>query len=65
MIYTATPTEFEIYDEEAKMLVAKVSMFDEGCANVEISSVVNRARFDALVPAIQQALSAMKLEGDK
>jgi hypothetical protein len=63
MIYTVTPTEFEIYDE-SKTLAAKVSMFDEGAANVEIQTVLDRTSFDLLVPAIQQALSLMKLEGD-
>lgn len=62
MTYTVTPTEIEIY--EATELVAKVSMFDEGAANVEIKTVVTRRSFDALVPSIQQALSSMKLVGD-
>ena len=62
MTYTVTPTEIEIY--EAIELVAKVSMFDEGAANVEIKTVVTRKSFDALVPSIQQALDSMKLVGD-
>lgn len=65
MTYTVTPTEFEIYDEESKILAAKVSMFDKGIAHIDIKTVVDRTSFDALVPAIQQALSAIKLEGDK
>lgn len=65
MIYTATPVEFEIYDEAKCELVAKVTMVDLGAATIEIKTVVNRKSFDALVPAIQSALSAMKLEGDK
>lgn len=63
MIYTATPVEFEIYDD-ANELAAKVKMFDSGAANVEIRTALDRRSFDALVPSIQQALSAMKLEGD-
>ena len=63
MIFTAHPVEFEIHDE-TNTLAAKVTMFDDACATVEIKSVMNRHSFDALVPAIQKALTAMKLEGD-
>jgi hypothetical protein len=65
MTYTATPVEFEIYHEEAKMRVAKVTMFDEGGATIELHGVFDRTTFDAIVPSLQHALSAMKLEGDK
>lgn len=63
MIFTTHPVEFEIYDD-ANTLSAKVTAFDESCATVEIRAVMNRHSFDALVPAIQKALSEMKLEGD-
>lgn len=62
--FTEHPVEFEIYGDD-KTLAAKVSAFDEGAATVEISTVVNRKSFDALAVAIQRALSAMNLEGDK
>ena len=65
MTYIVTPTEFEIYESDSKVLAAKVSIFDEGGANIEIKTVANRTSFDLLVPAIQHALSAMQLEGDK
>lgn len=64
MIYTSTPVVFEIIEESGD-IAAKVSCFDEGAANVEILKLHNRHSFDALVPHIQVALSAMKLEGDK
>jgi hypothetical protein len=65
MTYTAIPVEFEIYDEDAKKLMAKVTMFDEGGATIEMKSVFDRTTFDAIVPSLQYALSAMKLDGDK
>jgi len=65
MIYTATPTVFEIHDDETNEFAARVSMFDEGGATIELKRCFDRSSFDALVPAIQQALSAMNLEGDK
>jgi hypothetical protein len=65
MSYTATPVEFEIYDEDAKMLVAKVTMVDEGGATIELKSCFDRTTFDAIVPSLQYALSAMKLDGDQ
>jgi hypothetical protein len=64
MTYTATPTVFEIYHSESTELAAKVSMFDEGGAEIEIKQCWDRHSFDELVPAIQQALSSMKLAGD-
>ena len=63
MIFTTTPTEFEIYDD-TNTLVAKVSMFDEGGATVWLKSCMDRTSFDLLVPHIQRALSEMKLAGD-
>jgi hypothetical protein len=65
MTYTATPTVFEIHDDDAKMFVARVSMFDEGGATIELKSCFDRTTFDAIVPSLQYALSAMKLDGDK
>jgi len=63
MTYTITPTVIEIYEAD-NMLAAKVIMFNEGAANVDIKTVVTRKSFDALVPSIQQALDSMKLVGD-
>lgn len=65
MTYTVTPVEFEIHDEDEKMLVAKVTMFDEGGATIELKSCFDRTTFDAIVPSLQYALSAMNLDGDK
>jgi hypothetical protein len=65
MTYTATPVEFEIYDEDAKMMVAKVTMVDEGGATIELKRCLDRTTFDAIVPSLQYALSAMRLDGDK
>jgi hypothetical protein len=62
--FTECPTDFEIYGDD-KMLAAKVSMFDEGAATVEIKTALDRTSFDLLVPAIQRALSAMDLAGDR
>ena len=64
IIFTVCPVEFEIYGDD-KQLAAKVSMFDEGAATVEIKTVLDRTSFDLLVPAIQRALSLMELLGDK
>jgi len=65
LTYTATPTVFEIHDDETHEFVARVSMFDEGGATIELKSCFDRTTFDAIVPSLQYALSAMKLEGDK
>ena len=65
MTYTATPTVFEIHDDETHEFVARVSMFDEGGATIELKSCFDRTTFDAIVPSLQYALSEMNLEGDK
>jgi len=65
LTYTATPTVFEIHDDETHEFVARVSMFDEGGATIELKSCFDRTTFDAIVPSLQHALSAMNLEGDK
>ena len=65
MIYIATPTVFEIHDDETKELAARVSMFDEGGATIELKSCFDRRSFDAIVPSLQYALSAMELAGDQ
>ena len=65
MTYTVTPVEFEIHDDDSKMLIAKVVMFDEGGATIELKSCFDRTTFDAIVPSLQHALSAMKLTGDQ
>lgn len=62
---TCIPTTFEIHDEAARQLYAKVEMLDDGVAKVEIFTVLNRTSFDNLVPQIQKALSAMDLDGDR
>jgi hypothetical protein len=64
MTFTATPTVFEIYCNDTNNLAAKVTMFDEGGAQIEINLCWDRHTFDEIVPTIQQALSAMKLTGD-
>ena len=65
MTYTATPTVFEIHDDETHEFVARVSMFDEGGATIELKSCFDRRSFDAIVPSLQYALSAMNLTGDQ
>ena len=65
MTYTATPTVFEIHDNETHEFVARVSMFDEGGATIELKSCFDRTTFDAIVPSLQYALSAMNLTGDQ
>lgn len=65
MTYTSTPTVFEIHDNETNEFVARVSMFDEGGATIELKSCFDRTTFDAIVPSLQSALSAMKLTGDQ
>ena len=65
MTYTATPTVFEIHDNETHEFVARVSMFDEVGATIELKSCFERRSFDAIVPSLQHALSSMKLAGDQ
>jgi hypothetical protein len=39
MTYTATPTVFEIHDDEPNEFAARVSMFDEGGATIELKKL--------------------------
>lgn len=65
MKYTLTPVEFEIYDGTSLTLAARVKMFDENAASIEIKMLHNLDSFNALVPHIREALDQMELEGDK
>lgn len=60
----ATPTEFELYSADGE-LVAKLSMFDEGCSAVEIRSVVSPDTWPELSAAILEALKQMHPEVEK
>jgi hypothetical protein len=53
----AVPVEFEIHED--KELLAKVRMFDEGGASVEIKTVVGEHTWAALSECIQQSLDLM------
>ena len=52
-----TPTEYEIHD--GTELLAKLSMFDEESATVEIKTVINPRLWKDLNVAIQEALAGM------
>lgn len=56
---TATPTSYEIYDDDAQQALAKIAMFDEGASNVEIITVVDPASWPELSAAILDALKQM------
>ena len=56
---TATPTSYEIYDDDAKEMLAKIVMFDEGASNVEITTEVDPASWPELSAAIFAALKQM------
>ena len=62
---TATPTSYEIYDDELKELLAKITMFDEGASHVEIVTVVDAESWIELATVIRDALKKMhpKKEG--
>ena len=57
----AIPTMFEIYDE-ANELLAKVEMFDDTVANVEIKTVVTCDSFQELSSKILDCLKQMDLQ---
>jgi len=52
------PTKFEVIDE-ANVLIAKIEMFDEFCANVEINSVVDHKSWPEVSNAIFECLGKM------
>lgn len=52
-----TPVEFEIYED--KELLAKVKMFDEGGASVEIKTVVGEHTWAELSRGVQHCLDLM------
>lgn len=56
---TATPTSYEIYDDDAQQALAKIVMFDEGASNVEITTVVDPALWIELSAVILDALKQM------
>lgn len=56
---TATPTSYEIYDDDAQLMLAKIVMFDEGASSVEIVTVVDPASWPELSAAILDALKQM------
>lgn len=62
---TATPTSYEINDDETKDVLAKISMFDEGASTVEIITAVDAESWLELSAAIYAALMVMhpKKEG--
>ncbi len=59
---TTTPTAYEIYDDEAQEMLAKVVAFDEGASSVEITTIVNPKAWTALSDAIYIALCNMHPE---
>lgn len=56
---TATPTSYEIYDDDAQEMHAKIVMFDEGASNVEITTLVDPASWPELSAFILAALKQM------
>lgn len=58
------PTQFEAHDTVTNDALFKVKTFDECCAEVTISTVVNVELWDEIAPMIRQCLVAMKLEND-
>jgi len=57
------PTTFEIYDDELRELLAKVTQFDEGAVQLEITGVVGTAEWTDLAALIGEAMRQMELEG--
>lgn len=56
---TSTPTEYELYDDEAQQLLATIKAFDADCSNVEITTVVDAGSWGPLALAISNALLVM------
>ena len=61
--YIGHVTEVEIMN--GTELSAKVTVFDEGAATVDIKTCVNASEWSALSAAVLAALKSMNLEGDK
>ena len=61
--FTAYVVAVEIHDE-IKELAAKVSVFDDGAAQIEIKTLVNAASWQPLALCISEVLKSMHLEGD-
>ena len=60
MTYTATPTQFEIYDDDdPQELAAKIMMQDEVASTIEIRTCVNPDNWPDLAEEIMQALTKM------
>lgn len=59
MNITATPVAYEIYDDDAKMLLATVTMFDEGGSEVVIKSINNATSWQEVSRAVFLALKQM------
>ena len=59
---TATPTAYEIHDDGAKELLAKITMFDEGGSEAFIKTVNNPSSWQELSRAIFLALKSMHPE---
>lgn len=62
MTITAHPVGFEIYDDDSKLLVATVKMFDEGASEVEIKGVNNATSWQDVSRAVFLALKQMHPE---
>jgi hypothetical protein len=60
MSITSTPTSYEIYDD--KMLLATITMFDEGGSEVVIKGVNNAESWHELSAHIYNALRIMHQE---
>jgi len=59
---TTTPTVYEIYDDEAQEMLAKVVALDECASSVEITTIVNPKAWTELSDAIYIALCNMHPE---
>lgn len=64
MSLTSTPTSYEIYDE-CKLLIATITMFDEGASEVVIKGVNNATSWQELSQAIYESLKIMHPESGK
>ncbi len=62
MTYTATPTRFEIYDDDPQELAAKITMQDECASTIEIRTCINPDNWPGLSDAIMSALRQMHPE---
>lgn len=63
MTYTATPTRFEIYDDDdPQELAAKITMQDECASTIKIRTCINPDNWPGLSDAIMSALRQMHPE---